>query len=204
MLLKIKQNLILFYIIILSLSFVSCDKLKQAKNFLVTKGVEFLKKSESKKVNCPYNMVKIDTFCIDIYEYPNDVGYYPLVNKTWFQAQSDCGKRGKRLCTSSEWLKACSGPENLRYPYGNTYEEGMCRTEAKEVAMVATHKSCKSYYGVYDMVGNVWEWTTFEDNTAVAKAYGGHWTFAEAARCNISNTLTKSHSSDNIGFRCCK
>ncbi|MBU1628227.1 formylglycine-generating enzyme family protein [bacterium] len=204
MLFKRSQIIILVLITLLSFTFLSCKKLKQAKDLFVKKGVEFLKKSHSKDIECPDNMVNIDNICMDIYEYPNDVGYYPLVNKTWFQAQADCGRRGKRLCTSSEWVKACSGVDNYRYPYGNSYESGMCRTESKKVAMVATHMSCKSYYGVYDMVGNVWEWTTYEEDTAVARAYGGHWTFGEAAKCSIYTTLTKTHSSNNIGFRCCK
>ena len=170
----------------------------------VEKGVELLKSSDTEDIECPDNMVKIDNFCMDIYEYPNDIGYYPLVNKTWFQAQADCGRRGKRLCTSSEWEKACRGIEKFRYPYGNNYQSNRCRTEAKEVAMVATHRNCVSSYGVYDMVGNVWEWTTSDNGTAVSRVYGGHWTFGEAAKCSIYSTITKNHSSDNIGFRCCK
>jgi hypothetical protein len=192
------------FLCVLVFSQTSCEKVKQANDLFVKKGIEFLKSSKSKNSLCPDNMAKVDNFCIDLYEFPNDVGYYPFVNKTWFQAQADCGRRNKRLCTSSEWEKACRGTESYRYPYGNTYNHQNCRTEAKEVAMVATHKNCISPFGVYDMVGNVWEWTTSEDGSAVSRVYGGHWTFGEAAKCTIFSTFTKNHSSENIGFRCCK
>jgi len=199
-----KGKTIVLLIICFSMTFLSCDKLKQAKESFVKKGVAILKKSKVKKTACPDDMVRVDNFCIDRYEFPNDLGYYPFVNKTWFQAQADCARRNKRLCTSAEWEKACKGAENYRYPYGNTYKPTLCQTEARNVAMVGTHKECRSSYGVYDMVGNVWEWTTYESDIAVARAYGGHWTFGDAAKCTIQTTLNKTHSSDNIGFRCCK
>jgi eukaryotic-like serine/threonine-protein kinase len=196
--------LIFAMVSLITISVLACKKLEETKDFLTKKGIELLKKSDQKEMICPNNTVRIDKFCIDIYEYPNDIGYYPLVNKTWFQAQADCSKRGKRLCTSKEWERACKGEIESRYPYGNTYKPDACQTEGKILAMIGSHKDCRSPYGVYDMVGNAWEWTTVEGDSISSRAYGGHWNFGDAARCSMFTTLTKTHSSDNIGFRCCK
>ena len=57
--------------ILLILLFSSCDKVKEAKDAFVKKGVQLLKKTETKKLVCPAKMVKVDNFCIDIYEFPN-------------------------------------------------------------------------------------------------------------------------------------
>ncbi|MCC7441230.1 MAG: SUMF1/EgtB/PvdO family nonheme iron enzyme [Bdellovibrionales bacterium] len=46
------------------------------------------------------------------------------------QAAAACAASGKRLCTSSEWLRACSGksgPGGRIYPYGNTRRPGACQ-----------------------------------------------------------------------------
>jgi hypothetical protein len=42
------------------------------------------------------------------------------------QSQQACVAAGKRLCSATEWLAACQGPDNYTYPYGNTYEAGYC------------------------------------------------------------------------------
>jgi formylglycine-generating enzyme len=42
------------------------------------------------------------------------------------QSTEACLRSGKRLCTSEEFLLGCGGSQNLTYPYGNTYELGVC------------------------------------------------------------------------------
>ncbi|HWA75790.1 MAG TPA: SUMF1/EgtB/PvdO family nonheme iron enzyme [Polyangiaceae bacterium] len=41
-------------------------------------------------------------------------------------AAAACGAAGKRLCSLSEWLTACRGEQNRKYPYGEQYSEGAC------------------------------------------------------------------------------
>ena len=45
---------------------------------------------------------------------------------TAMQAGEACPNAGKRLCTDAEWLRACQGPDETTYPYGNTREPGVC------------------------------------------------------------------------------
>jgi formylglycine-generating enzyme len=42
------------------------------------------------------------------------------------QAALACQNAGKRLCAPGEWQTACRGPEQTRYPYGNTRRAGVC------------------------------------------------------------------------------
>jgi len=41
-------------------------------------------------------------------------------------AESACKNAGKRLCTEEEWVTACRGENDTKFPYGDTYEEGAC------------------------------------------------------------------------------
>ncbi|MBI5500239.1 MAG: SUMF1/EgtB/PvdO family nonheme iron enzyme [Deltaproteobacteria bacterium] len=42
------------------------------------------------------------------------------------EAQAACGRSGKRLCTSDEWLAACQGAAGRIYPYGDEHIDGAC------------------------------------------------------------------------------
>ena len=41
-------------------------------------------------------------------------------------AQRACQAAGKRLCSQSEWVRACRGEQNRKFPYGEQYREGAC------------------------------------------------------------------------------
>jgi hypothetical protein len=41
-------------------------------------------------------------------------------------AAKACERAGKRLCTATEWVTACRGEKNRKYPYGDVYQEGVC------------------------------------------------------------------------------
>lgn len=41
-------------------------------------------------------------------------------------AQRACENAGKRLCTDEEWVTACRGQHNTKFPYGHFYEEARC------------------------------------------------------------------------------
>src|SRR6185369_15483032 len=41
-------------------------------------------------------------------------------------ARAACEQAGKRLCSAEEWVTACRGEQNHRFPYGEDYEAGAC------------------------------------------------------------------------------
>jgi len=45
-------------------------------------------------------------------------------------AQRACENAGKRLCTEEEWVMACRGEQDRKFPYGDEYQAGVCNVKA--------------------------------------------------------------------------
>lgn len=157
--------------------------------------------------------VYVNDFCIDKYEYPNKENYIPKVNVTFYTAERLCADEGKKLCTEEEWEKACKGPSDLKYPYGNVWNATKCDTQNSDgtnrsIVPSGTYKKCVSGYGVYDMSGNVMEWTNSvfsSEDTADKVVKGGSFTKPDwATRCAYRYNMLPGSSSNEVGFRCCK
>lgn len=74
----------------------------------------------------------------------------PWVYITREQAQVVCMRAGKRLPTASEWHTFALG----------TPDTGVCNTQGTGVLSSGSNAECRSAAGVYDAIGNVWEWTS--------------------------------------------
>ncbi len=124
-------------------------------------------------------------FWIDLYEVTNgQVGSYgwrrravqPRESITWFEAGAHCRTRGARLPTEAEWEYAARGPDNLMFPWGNTFDGtrlNFCDVNCtnpgadlgfddgyRDPAPVGSFPTGASWVGALDMAGNVWEWTS--------------------------------------------
>jgi serine/threonine protein kinase/formylglycine-generating enzyme required for sulfatase activity len=158
----------------------------------------------------PLENVQVPSFCIDEYEFPNEPGAEPAAGVTWDEAKQSCASVGKRLCTEDEWEKACKGPGNARFPYGNDFDASLCNTEAKnhdrKPARLGTFLQCRSAYGVSDLSGNVAEWTAsdFGDNLSSKTQKGGAYDRAGyAVRCSARMKGVPTERRPTVGFRCC-
>jgi len=86
---------------------------------------------------------------------------------------------GKRLPTEEEWQHAAAGPEGRRYPWGDKMEPGCCNdgTSGGTTGVRAFARG-RSPFGVWDLCGNVWEWTESErtdGRTRFVMIKGGSW-----------------------------
>jgi formylglycine-generating enzyme required for sulfatase activity len=151
----------------------------------------------------------VPSFCIDEYEYPNRAGTLPKVDVGWEDARALCEREGKRLCTEEEWEKACKGPGNARFPYGNEYNADICNTETaaredRTLAASGHFQGCRSAYGVVDMAGNVAEWTATRFDKVDFTQKGGAFNRADyASRCSARKNGAPSERNNAVGFRCC-
>lgn len=169
-------------------------------------------------------------YCMDRFEYPNRKGDYPVIMVNFYEATEMCAEQGKRLCDELEWTFACEGEEAQPYPYGYVRDTEACVIDNKwraysehalqprdglaamneldrlwQGVASGSRPRCKSPFGVYDMTGNVDEWThnvrTWESHMSILK--GGYWGPVRT-RCRPS---TRSHDENHTfyqqGFRCC-
>ncbi|MCY3021319.1 MAG: SUMF1/EgtB/PvdO family nonheme iron enzyme, partial [Planctomycetota bacterium] len=155
----------------------------------------------------------VPAFAIDRFEYPNKAGTVPVTGLSLLEARSKCKERGKQLCNSAQWLRACMGDEEWRYPYGKTYVSRACATGfdgtvQKTPLVSGLFARCRTPEGVYDMSGNVAEWTEPERGEQQETVFGGDWTsptrFADLTVSCIARSLPEEVNKERLGFRCCK
>jgi formylglycine-generating enzyme required for sulfatase activity len=160
----------------------------------------------------PGTEVPLGGFYIDELAWPNELGAIPTTNVTHDDAAHMCTSKGKRLCTELEWERACKGPNNTRYEYGDDYRSATCATgvSAEDGAKRPSGErlACKSAFEVREMHGGPYEWTdsawgrggprdlvTLRGGTAVAGEIAG--------RCANALGRPGSQKAATSGFRCC-
>ena len=157
---------------------------------------------------CPDGMIGIGLFCIDRYEYPNERGVLPKGTLSWKDAQLACQTQGKRLCTEAEWILACEGPEWKGYPYGAEYVSKQCASKDRalgaKLVHSGAHETCQTPDGVFDMTGNVWEWTQQDNGEGGVLRGGGSMLSAGLGRCRSRAFISDTPSTlVDVGTRCC-
>jgi len=93
----------------------------------------------------------------------------PVVGVSWHDATAYCEwyseRTGKqfRLPTEIEWEYACRGDTETRYFFGATADQGdrfLWDLQTSEGRTHAIEGKPANPFGLYDMLGNVWEWTS--------------------------------------------
>lgn len=168
---------------------------------------------------CQSDMVYVPTasVCIDRFEASHDIGniarsnpgVQPWVNVTWENAKSGCEAAGKRLCTEAEWEAACVGPApGSIYPYGDVFGAHTCNGADHGVGAAVNTGSMTNCEGgfphIFDMSGNVWEWTSTCSGSC--RARGGSFSLGGdylTMRCSGATSFETNGDTAYLGFRCC-
>jgi hypothetical protein len=161
----------------------------------------------------PWVDVELHGFYIDLMPYPNEPGAIPTSNVTRDEAEKLCASKGKRLCSELEWERACKGPASSEYEYGDTYRAAVCATgvpiEQASKRPTGERSACKSGFGVLEMHGGVWEWTSStwgrgSKDPDLGVLRGGNSEAGElVGRCANALGRPASSKGPTMGFRCC-
>ena len=165
--------------------------------------------------------------------YPEGKALHPVTNVSWYAAVAFCRWRGKRLPTEAEWEHAARGGlAGKAFPWG---DETPDKTRANYLGSnLGATAPVGSYpangYGLFDMAGNVWEFTadewgpyasapqvnpvaggtlfldeSFHAVTSRRVIRGGSW---GGAPVNLRVAYRDSHppegARDFVGFRCAR
>lgn len=152
---------------------------------------------------------------------------HPVVGVSWYEADAYARWVGKRLPSDPEWEKAGSWPVQMsatarpqrRYPWGEAMDLRRCNLWGSGhggTLPVFAQPEGASVGGVYQLVGNVWEWTcspfgswvTSRDRlvlpVAMKSIRGGAFDtyFENQATCQFQSGEDPLARKRNVGFRC--
>jgi formylglycine-generating enzyme required for sulfatase activity len=100
---------------------------------------------------------------------PDGKDDHPVVYVSWHDAVAYCSwlaeatGRPYRLPSEAEWEKGARGTDGRIYPWGNVWDKDKCNTSEGNrgsTTPVGAYPQGASPYGLLDMSGNVWEWTS--------------------------------------------
>ncbi|MBM3497638.1 MAG: formylglycine-generating enzyme family protein [Armatimonadetes bacterium] len=161
----------------------------------------------------------------------NDEGdTHPVMDVSWEDCQAFCARTGLALPTEAQWEYAARGPLGHAFPWGNTWEAALCqswrdRHGHERTAPVGSLPDGRSWCGVLDMAGNVFEWCLDAydagfyaspaarapnaecaggpDSQRVLR--GGCWgSFPDNCRATVRCRAKPTFRNAGIGFRVCR
>jgi len=150
----------------------------------------------------------------------------PVTNISWFAAKEYCECEGKRLPTIAEWEYVAQASTNKQNGTNDQeYLDKIIKWYSRPTPEIfpSVGSSGTNYWGVYDMHGLVWEWTSDFFTTLVTGESRGDSSLERNLFCGsgsfgVSNfknypafmrfafrgSLKANYTTNNLGFRCVK
>jgi formylglycine-generating enzyme required for sulfatase activity len=138
---------------------------------------------------------------------PPDRATYPVCYLNVHHARAFCdwatrttGRR-VRLPSDAEWELAARGPERRTFPWGMEWDPTRCNSAGAEdgfaeAAPVGSFANGATPEGVFDLAGNIWEWT------AEGHLRGGPWCLgAHVMESAVIAREDPERADDKFGFR---
>ncbi len=153
---------------------------------------------------------------------------HPMTMVSWFGARGYCEYSDARLPSEMEWVKAARGEDQRSYPWGdeilrNSANFYASRDPFEDMSSFGSRTSpvgfyngqkygeyqtldSASPYGLYDMAGNVWQWTgdVYEGMHYRFMRGGSKDTYEMDLRIWVRNNATPTYFSPGVGFRCAR
>jgi formylglycine-generating enzyme required for sulfatase activity len=153
---------------------------------------------------------------------------HPMTMVSWFGARAYCEYYGWRLPIELEWEKAARGTDGRAFPWGDSITRNIANyiasrdpfedmgTYGSNTTPVGFYngKSYNGYltlsnaspYGVYDMAGNVWQWTgdVYPDQHYRYMRGGSKNHYENTLRAWVTNNATPTFTGPAVGFRCAR
>lgn len=151
---------------------------------------------------------------------------HPMTMVSWFGAWGYCGYYDYRLPTEMEWEKAARGSDERPFPWGDEIKRENAnfyasRDPFEDMLSFGSRTNpvgfynggiydgyqtldSASPYGLYDMAGNVWQWTgdIYEGMHYRFMRGGSKDTYEMDLRIWVRNNATPTYYSPGVGFRC--
>lgn len=152
---------------------------------------------------------------------------HPVTGICWYEAKAYALWAGKRLPKAVEWERAGTWPTNLdegryglKYPWGNSFSPdraNLWSSGIRAVVPVREFPAGAAPNGVYQLIGNVWEWVdeiytgpavrdglTIALPQRMAEVRGGAFDtyFETQATCRFRTGKPRLFRGPNVGFRC--
>lgn len=146
----------------------------------------------------------------------------PVVCVNWYQARKYCRSKGMRLPTEAEWEYAALAQTQNRYAWGNNAPAEKRVATASERKPRRVRQSSPNRWGLYDMTGNVWEWTADRYSNEYYRQSpernpkgpevgryrvirgGGWYSGSDQLRIKNRQWMAPEYGEVSLGFRCVK